>query len=774
MRIQILILCVFTVIGCACFAQTTASGGLLQGRVTDESKKPLEFVTVIIEGPGLSSSTNSNGIFSFVNITRGKYLLTLKRSGYGHLLLDVNFNGKDTILNITLFESLIETPVIDVTGSFNAVDISKSTFSVTELNSRSINMSRSQTLAETIQNIPGISNISTGSGIGKPVIRGLSSQSVLIVHDGVKHESQSWGDEHGPELSLFDLDRIEVLRGPASLIYGADGIGGVVNVISKPLVFSERKKPLFYGNAVTGGFSGDNQLFGSIGLGVGIQDFGIKGHFGYRKSGDVMTPKGSFTVNTSYGTREITGGELFNSSSEELQGGANLGFKGNFGNVNLGFEIFDRELGIHEDPREAPGSTPTQKIFTNQLSLESNFKLSDVLQLEPVVSYQLQNRKEFESKEDAGNDNYALYLKLNTIDGSVKLHHRLSITLDGTVGASYTYQKNESLADEKLIPNYNAGTFGMFLLEKFSIGKFNLSAGARFDTKVLNVEETVFEVDSAGYPVKVLNPDRTNFKSLTGSIGAVYSLLKTINIYANAGRGWRPPSEFELYVDGVHEGTRRYEKGLKTISPLSSTQPEESFNVDLGMRLNYDRLSVQLSAYRNSVSNFIYSSPTGDTLVGNQVFDIKQAKSIFLGYEYSVQYQPVSWIVLSASGDFVNTENTATGNPLPFTPPMKNIFELRLQKNQIGMLFNPYIRLSAKIVSAQDETDPLEAKTDGYTLLNGGIGFDLEFAKSVASIDLSVTNIADSRYVDHLSRYKSYALNPGRSFNLQLSVPFRL
>lgn len=755
-------------------AQTSISPyNNLSGIVTDNNNKPLEYVSVVVTNLGLTSSTDSKGEFKFSGIQQGQYLLTFKLSGYAARTLNIKVSSKDTLLNILLDESLIETPVIDVTGSFNSTDISKSTFSITELTSRTITKSRSQTLAETIQNIPGISNVSTGSGIGKPVIRGLTSQSVLVIHDGVKQESQSWGDEHGPELSLFDLDRIEILRGPASLLYGSDGIGGVINVISKPLEFSSKKKPVYYGSFVGGGFTGDNQYFGNTTLGLGLQNFGIKGHFGYRSSGDVKTPNGTFNVNTLNGLRTIDGGTLFNSGSKELEGGANLGLNGKFGMINLGFETFDRELQIHEDPLEDPEATPNQKVTTKQFSLESNFDLSQKLKLEPVFSYQMQTRKEFESIEDKNADIEALHLNLKTFDGALKLHHVLSSNISGTIGASFTKQDNKTLAEEKLIPNYNANTIGMFVMEKLDLKKITFSAGVRFDTKILNIEKTIFETDSAGNPVRTLNPQSLTFNSVTGSLGFAYSPVNYLNIFANVGRGWRPPSEFELFVDGVHEGTGRYERGLKTLDSLAAPKPEESLNFDLGIRLSYKQLSIQLSAFRNMVDNFIYPQITGDSISGLPVFNITQNKSTFYGYEYSIQYQPTKWIVLMASGDYVHTQNNATDYPLPFSPPMKNIFEMKFQKQNIGSFLNAYFKLGAKIVSAQNNIDILESKTDGYTLLNAGIGFDIAFAKSVASLDISIDNLADTKYADHLSRYKGYAMNPGRSINLQLSLPFK-
>lgn len=764
-----------SIISRVALAQTTLqSTGDLQGIVTDKNNKPLEFVSIVINDLGITSTTSVQGKFNFTDINKGSHIVSFKRSGYASKSIDINVTGNDTLFSITMEESLIEIPVIDVTGSFNASEISKSTFSITELTSRTITKSRSQNLAETIQNIPGISNVSTGTGIGKPVIRGLTSQSVLVIHDGVKQESQSWGDEHGPELSLFDLDRIEILRGPASLVYGADGIGGVVNVISKPLEFSNKKRPVYYGGIVMGGFSADKQYFTNGTLGLGLKNFGLKGHFGYRKSGNTNTPDGNLIVYTFGGTRKIQGGELFNSASKELEGGLNLGLNGKFGMMNMGFEMFDRELQIHVDPLEDPQATPNQRVQTKQFSFESNFNISKKLTLEPVLSYQLQTRKEFECIEDKELDIEALHLDLKTFDGALKLHHEISSQLSGTLGVSYNRQDNKTLALEKLVPNFFANTVGVFVMEKLGLNKVTFTAGARFDTKKLNIEKTIFETDSSGNPVRTLDPQSLSFNALSGSFGVAYSPENYLNIFANIGRGWRAPSEFELFVDGVHEGTGRYERGLKILNSLAEPKPEASINFDLGLRLNYEKLSIQLSAYRNMVDNFIYPSITGDTIDGLPVFEIKQDKSTFYGYEYSIQFQPAKWILLTASGDYVNTLNNATDYTLPFTPPMKNIFELKIQKQAIGSFLNAYFKLAAKVVSAQKSVDILEAKTAGYTLLNAGIGFDLNIAGSIASLDLSVDNLADRMYVDHLSRYKGYAMNPGRSFNLQLNLPFRL
>ncbi|MFZ4590405.1 MAG: TonB-dependent receptor [Ignavibacteria bacterium] len=748
--------------------------GEIRGKVIDSESKPLSFVKVTIVEPGINVFTDVKGEFSIKEIPYGLYNISLNKTGYvsKNELLEVQ-NGIIN-LNFIMESSLIEISTIDVTSSFEAQDISQSTFSLSTLNTKTLSQERSHNLSSTIENIPGVNTISTGIGIGKPVIRGLSSNSVLIVHDGVKHESQQWGDEHSPEISLYDLDRIEILRGPASLLYGSEGIGGVVNIISKELQFSGNDRRTIYGDIDLGGFSVNNEGTGNLTLGLGLKSIGVKGHLGLRKSGDVKTPDGILLVNTLIpGIKDtIQGGKLSNSGTNEIEGGVSVGYRGSFGYIDAGFETFDRELQMHS---EDPLSTGNQKLNTDQFELSGNFQLSKKYHLESILSYQIHSRKEFESisDKDAGNPN--LNWKLNNFQGDVRLHNDLNKNFSGTLGLSLTSMMNQSLGTEKLIPNFNSISFGVYGFEKYNVDKFTVSAGLRYDVKRDNIEHTIMETDSTGSVSKEINPRSINFSALSGSFGIVYRPVDMIDIFSNIGSGWRAPSEFELYVDGVHEGTNRVERGIITQNPYAAPLPESSFNVDAGVRARFKNLNIELSLFNNVVNDFIYPSPTNiiDSVSGLPVYNVKQDKSIFSGVEYSVQFQPFDFILLSLNGDYVFTKNTATDNSLPFTPPMKNIFEIKFQKQQIGILNNPYLKFSVKNVSGQGRVDPLETTTDGYTLLNAGIGMDFVTSKSVVSADFSVDNLTDLKYVDHLSRYKRFAMNPGRCFNLKVTVPFQ-
>lgn len=748
----------------------------LKGKVTDEENNPLNYVNVTIQELSVSSKSDKNGEFVFTGILSGSYHITFTLSGYLNKSEEFKLSKTTQYMNIKLEKGLIETSTIDVTGTFNPTEISNSTFSVTSINPRAINKYRSENIASTIQNVPGINNLSTGTTIGKPVIRGLSYQSVLVLHDGVKHESQLWGDEHGPEIPVYNIERIEILRGPSSLMYGSDGIGGVVNIITKPLQFSSDDKLLKYGNLVFNGFSMNNQLSANLNLGIGTANTGIQGFAGLRKGSDIKTPSGSLAVNTPYGINNVSGGILSNSGDQEFQAGINAGFKTSFANISFSFENFNRELQLHENPEIDPEATPNQKIVTNNLDLKGEFPLSSSYEIETVFSYENQNRIEYENIYDKENGIEALNLTLKLFQGDVRFHHKSFKNLNGTLGLSLRAPSNRSVAEEKLIPNYNAGGIGVYWMENLELKKFTFSGGIRYDAKSIYIKETVLETDTLGNPVNTIDSRDLGFESFSYSFGAVFRINSFSEIFSNIGTGWRPPSEYELFVDGVHEGTGRYEKGLITLNPSYSPSPENSVNFDIGTRIRYRYFSAEISLYSNRISNFVFPASTGvtDSASGFQIFNILQDNSLFRGYEYSLQIQPVNWLIFTLKGDYVYTKNFSSDSPLPLTPPAKNIAEIKFQKDNFGGFFNPYFLFGLKFVSKAYQTGELEASTPAYNIFNTGFGFDYMLKNSVASFDFEVTNLFNIKYTDHLSRYRYYAMNAGRSFNLKVNIPFEV
>ncbi|MEZ4691230.1 MAG: TonB-dependent receptor [Ignavibacteria bacterium] len=466
----------------------------LSGTVFSNDEKIIKYANLTIQELAIKTTSDINGQYFFNSIPYGEYHIYLTRDGYSDKTVKILIDTNNKIFDIVLVKSLFETPTIDVTGSFSPVDISNSTFSVSSISARTLSKIRGENIANTIQNIPGVNNFSTGNSIGKPVIRGLTSQSVLVVQDGVKHESQQWGDEHAPEISLFDLERIEILRGPASLMYGADGIGGVINIISKPIQFSSMNKNITYGNFDLNGFSMNSEGILNLMLGFGTENFGVKGFAGYRKGGNIKTPDGELIVNTPEGENLIEGGVLSNSSNNEFEGGFKMGYKSNIGIISAEYQNFSREIQLHDNPAEDPNATPNQKLITNHFEAKGVLFFNENLQLEPVFSYETQSRKEYESAEDKTVDNASLNLFLKSLNADLKLNHNLTKNINGAVGLTIGTLNNQSLGDEKLIPNYNAYDFGIYLMEKMELRHFTFSAGGRFDSKYENIKETVLKL----------------------------------------------------------------------------------------------------------------------------------------------------------------------------------------------------------------------------------------------------------------------------------------
>ena len=260
-----------------------------------------------------------------------------------------------------------------------------------------------------------------------------------------------------------------------------------------------------------------------------------------------------------------------------MEGGATFGYRGDFGYIDAGFETYDREIQMYKSD---PTSTGSQKLNTNQIVLNGNINLGEKFHLEPVISYQIHSRKEYETAYDKEIDEPELYWKLNTFQGDIRLHYDQSRNFTGTFGIAVMDMVNKSLGTEKLIPNFHTAGFGVYAMEKYNTERFTVSGGLRFDVKNVNIRNTIMEEDTSGAAAHEITPRSIDFNALSGSLGLVYRPSDKIDIFTNIGRGWRSPSEYEMYVDGVHEGTNRYERGLITLDPSASPTIESSLNID--------------------------------------------------------------------------------------------------------------------------------------------------------------------------------------------------
>jgi iron complex outermembrane receptor protein len=719
----------------------------VSGTVSDTAGAPLAGARVTLTELARTVTTGPEGHFRFPSVPGGTYHLSIAAIGFAPQVQRITVADSELTVSIRLRPSVVELTELQVTASPSATTLLDSPQPVSAISGEQLLERQAPTLGETVEKLPGVRNLSTGPGVGKPVIRGLTSNRVLVVVDGQRLETQQWGDEHGPNVETEDAERIEVIRGPASVLYGSDALGGVVNVVQKDLP-DAIGRPGFVRGRITTAYSTNNERpLGSVNLQGAEGAVGFRASLTGRSSEDIRTPDGP----------------LFNSGGRALGGSGAVGYRGSWGSAALTYSHRDEKLEIHEDPAEEPGATPLQRIAEDRAKASVTLPVG-AARLEGDLAFERNRRREFEEARTA---DVALGLLSTAYTANLHYHHAAFGRWAGVFGASGLINSFEKFGAETLIPNSRASAVGVYGFEQGEYGRWNVSVGARFDYRVLDVDAD----DELG----VVEQRRT-YASLSGNLGVLYHLNETAALVLNAGRGFRAPSSFELFANGVHEGTVAFERGDSTL------RNERSLNTDLAFRVQTSRVRAELGVFANFIQDFIYARPTAETdpTSGFQIFDVTQGDARLLGFEGAVQYHPTAFLHLDGSADYTHGQNTASDTPLPAIPPFRATYTIRLEGERLGRLGEPYISLGGETNARQSRLDPSEAaffgqsgyQTAGYTLVNLGAGFGLPVAGQTLQLDLQLRNAFDRRYTSFLSRYKTYALDPGRNLTVRLTTEF--
>jgi len=714
-------------------------GRTLSGRVTNPSGNGLFQARVIVLETNRSATTDLEGHYAFPDLPGGTYSVSFSAIGYAPLVARVTLADQDVILDVELKPSLVELPDLQVTAAPVATTSLTSPQPVSVLGGADLNASRAASLGETVSALPGVRSLSTGGGIGKPVIRGLSSNRVLVLADGERVESQQWGDEHGPQIESGDADRIEVIRGPASVMYGSDALGGVVNVVSAPIPDAVGGDPFVEGRAVVSYSTNNQQPDGTLAVEGARGGLGFRGSVTGRTASDVRTPAG----------------RLFNSGLWSVNGSGTVGYRGGWGSVSGTYVRRDEKVEIHEDPAEEPGATPFQRIGDDRVHLSASLPVG-VSHLDIDLGATRNRRREF---EEEGGVEVALGLLSRTYTADLRLHHPPVGPLAGIVGISALRNSFDKFGEETLIPDNAYNNVGIYAFEQAELGPWHLSVGARYDYRRLTVD------DDAELGV---TSQRRTYNSATGNLGALYRVAEPVALVFNLGRGYRSPTAFDLFSNGVHEGTVRFERGDPSL------RNETSINTDLAVRVQTSALSAELGGFANYIDNFIFPDPSGeeDPESGFQIFDITQGDARLTGFEAAMEYHATHWLHLRATADYTRGQNRSTDAPLPFIPPFRATYSVRLEGGDRGRLQQPYLSIGGESNARQTNLDPEDFAPPGYTLVNLGAGLLVPMGARAMALDFQLRNAFDKEYANFLSRYKTYALDPGRNFVVRLSAEF--
>jgi len=646
-------------------------------------------------------------------------------------------------------------------------------------------------LGATLDHLSGVSSIGTGNQTSKPVIRGLSGNRISILSNGVAVDHQQFGVRHPPNIDPFLSERIEVVRGASSILYGSGALGGAIDVQSLPLTFSADGSRDAGGQALLGYRTNNDQ-----------SDVGVKGRvrqgrwsFGggiVRRDGDdIETPdeptafnsttRGPFQSGAPSDQPAYTGDLPF-TDFEQLNGQLGVGYRGDFGELRLRYSGWRNEHNFLLPPpagNQPPGQGPEgigQNLENDELQLSGRLPAGSGWTLKPSLTWQKNLRQSnapgtprselFDGTIDIEFDQYTA-----RVDAT---HGALGPFDDGTIGVELRRKDQVSRGTTQLTPGGEVENIGVFALEERTFGSLTLQGGLRHDW-----HETLALASETRAATSFGERDRNDYSVTTGSLGAVYGLTQNLAIAANLGRGFRAPTLFELYADGVHGGVAAVQQGNADLDA------ERSLNTDLGLRWESPRLSASATFYRNVIDDYIFLEDTGNTAPsGLPVFAYRQDDAALTGLELQARGMVSESLELAATYDTVDGENDATGEELPLQPADELQVEATWFPAAQPPLRDLYVRFGVRHNRSKDAApnEPFAqfdgapfgtASTDAYTVGDLGIGFAFGGnADRSMRFDLKIRNITDETYRDFLDTYKGYALSHGRDIQLELGVPF--
>jgi iron complex outermembrane receptor protein len=785
----------------------------LQGRITDTAGAPL--VGAIIELPDLhtGAAADADGRYSIPNLPSGRFLVSVRLIGFASQSLSIMLNGITT-QDFRLSEAVLEQHEVIVTGTSMASEQRRSTTPVQSLSAKQMRENASTNVIDAITRLPGVQQLSTGPAISKPIIRGLGYNRIVTLNDGIRQEGQQWGDEHGIEIDDYNVSRVEVLKGPASLTYGSDAIAGVINILS------EEPASIGHINASLAANYQTNNGQQALHARIAGNEHGLYW-------------SGYYTGKRAHDYRNANDGYVFNSRFSNSDYGATIGMNKHWGSSRLSYNSFNQFLGLPEGTRDSATGrfvqdvnsngiaetilvddaeskrfglvTPHQQINHQRLAWVNTIYLRNGARAGFTFGLQQNERREF--ADVLNPDEPGLYLRLRTL--SYDLHYLLKEwnAWQLSTGINGMRQWNTNLGTEFLVPDYTLLDIGAYIVAKREWNKWSLSTGLRVDNR--SMLSNYLNVDSLGRRTATAYPPpggyqrfkdwAWDFTSPSGSLGVSYAYSKRTSFKINIASGYRAPNIAELMANGVHEGAIRYEYGNKTLTPENSVQG------DIGVDYNSEHLSVNAALFYNYIHNYIFihklntvsgddSIPTVNNPDAFPAFEFAQTNAALAGGEFYVDFHPhpLDWLHLENTFSYVQGQNLNGADSiryLPNMPPARWLIALRAQTKSLGKyISNAYFKLELDnnfeqhlVFSAYSTEIPSAA----YSLLNASLGFDiLRKGKPAATIAIAAQNLTDVAYQNHLSRLRYADVNNetgrrgifgmGRNISLSLSVPIVL
>ena len=725
----------------------------ISGRITDaQNNEPLPGVNVYVNELSQGTVSNADGKYVLNHLPKGTFFVTYSFVGYETVTRKVEIQNKSQVinLNIKMKPMVIQGQEVVVTGSFTGTQ-HENTIAINTLQTKDITQVAQPSFMATLKSVPGVSMISKGPGVGTPVIRGLSLSNVLVLNKGIPMANFQFSEDHPYLTQGLGIGRVEIIKGPASLMYGSGAVGGVINLVEEPAA----KEGSIEGTANMKFFSNTLGTLSSLEL-KGNQNGFVWGAGAQINSNADFEQGGK--AGTAYNTR-------FNTHSAEL----NAGYIKNIGSFRIFYNYNRSKLGMAVPPalelvtKRGRKNDVWYQDLTDHLIISKNKIFLGNLKINADFAFQDNNRKLQGSDRTPVKE--LVNMTLKTFNYRIKGIYQFTNNTKAFLGFQGMSQTNRNGdAPQHVIPDADLNDFSVFSMARHTFGQaVILEAGLRFDHRHVTVPEHKAGIDNSTTMPRL---DR-NFNNVSASAGTTIHLNKQLLLRFNLASAFRSPNIAELTQNGMHGD--RYEIGDPDL------KNQQNLEADLGLHLHTLFTTFDIALFYNYINNYIYLSPTADTLTDcTKIYRYEQTPSYLTGGEAGIHFHPQSadWLHLKLNYTYLYARKN-TGGYLPLIPANKLHFEAMVRKNQWKNWRTSFFKISCNYVFKQNHPSEFETATPGYFLLNAAVGTDLKVKKQIVSFSITASNLLNTRYFDHLSTLKDVGIyNMGRNISLNIQIPF--
>lgn len=726
----------------------------IKGNVTDEkTNEPLIGVNILVIQTKNGTVTDLQGNFVINDLEDGDYNLRFSYLGYSTINREIHIpSDANKIITIKMKETSIDLGEVIVTGNPFLVDTKNLSQSFLSLSKLDLIIKGGSSIAGALNFQPGVAMRSNGTATGRPVIRGFSNNKVLILEDGLRMgDLSSSSDDHAVSGDGSEAEKIEVIEGPSSLLYGSNAIGGVVNIITDAIPSSVQKG--LNGEILLDGATVNNEYLGNAHLNYGLGRFSVHTKLFKRKADDYKISGGQKTHNSNLESY----GYLFGTS-----------YFPKWGNIGISFKDFNDKYGIPSPP----ATDEVVFIDMNKKQVRLNADVNDINAF--LTSMNLKaGYLDYSHKEISRIDgSIGTQFGMNTTSADLSfLHTPLLKNSNGVIGFFGMVQNYKVEGSEALTPNATYKNFATYFLEKFRSDPFEFSVGARY------------EINSVKFPSAILTDSLFEsgdkiFNSLSLAAGITFKLNDNISLFTHLANAFRAPTIEELASFGIHEALASFDIGNKNLNREGTT------GMDLGVRIHTESFYLRLTGYYNNVNNLIFRKPKNifysdnvDSLSGNKigfnllddgfrVYEYSQANAEVYGYEAKLNYEISKGFTSTFISDFVRAKNKLTDENLPQIPPFRFSAEFRYATARY------WTGVTLNLAASQNEVAPNEEPTKGYGITGIYAGIKLLVGNTAHIINLKIDNLFDKAYKDHLSAIKYFTYMPGRNIRLSYKLVY--